>query len=135
LSLISDGLQIPSLNEVSLVDTLPHGSLVRYRGMVQDMFDPEYFLGVYEEVNASGQKVSNRSYVPLSLSCLSELCEQATHANKKGDSISEGSIGGERHWLRSSFSLCTNARGRLPNPTQRPKYLTRLAPCSCAVLA
>lgn len=40
------------------MDHIPSGSLVRYRGMIQDMFDPEYFGGVYEGVDRkSGEKV------------------------------------------------------------------------------
>ncbi|XP_041476433.1 mini-chromosome maintenance complex-binding protein-like [Lytechinus variegatus] len=39
--------RIPSLNHTPL-HTLKPNSLVRYRCMVQDMFDPEYYLGVYE---------------------------------------------------------------------------------------
>ena len=40
-------LQIPSLNDVPL-HHLTSGSLVRFRGMVQDTYDPEFFLGTYE---------------------------------------------------------------------------------------
>ncbi len=39
-------LQIPSLNHVPL-HHLPEGTLVRYRAMVQDQFDPEFYLKVY----------------------------------------------------------------------------------------
>lgn len=40
------------------IDSYPSGSLVRFRGMIQDMLDPEFYLGVYEEVNSTtGQKV------------------------------------------------------------------------------
>ena len=35
-------------------DALLDGSLVRFCGMVQDVHDPEYYDGVYEEVDASG---------------------------------------------------------------------------------
>ena len=48
---------MPSLNEAPL-HSLPPTCLVRYRCMVQDMFDPEYFLGLYEvEDGKAGQKV------------------------------------------------------------------------------
>jgi len=40
-------MQIPSLNDVP-VQNLVSGSLVRYRCMVQDLFDPEFFLSIYE---------------------------------------------------------------------------------------
>ncbi len=39
--------QVPSLNDVPL-HYLKTNSLVKFRCMVQDMFDPEFFMGVYE---------------------------------------------------------------------------------------
>ena len=48
--------QIPSLNEVPLQE-LCNNSIVRFRCMIQDMFDPEYFLGIVETTHCkSGQK-------------------------------------------------------------------------------
>ncbi|XP_048249235.1 mini-chromosome maintenance complex-binding protein-like [Haliotis rufescens] len=38
---------IPSLNNVALHNLRPN-SLVKYRCMIQDMFDPEFYLGAYE---------------------------------------------------------------------------------------
>jgi len=40
-------LQIPSLNEQNF-ESIPNGTLVRFRGMVQNMFEPEYFPAVFE---------------------------------------------------------------------------------------
>jgi len=52
--------KIPCLNgsrHDATLDKLRSGSLVRYLGMIQDIFDPEFYLGVYEEVDlVSGQK-------------------------------------------------------------------------------
>ncbi|XP_030058471.1 mini-chromosome maintenance complex-binding protein isoform X2 [Microcaecilia unicolor] len=45
---------VPSLNEVPLHYLKPN-SLVRFRCMVQDMFDPELYMGVYETVDASSK--------------------------------------------------------------------------------
>jgi len=42
-------LQVPSLNDVP-VHYLKPNSLVKFRCMVQDMFDPEFYIGVYETV-------------------------------------------------------------------------------------
>ena len=39
--------KIPYLNQASL-GRIPHNSLVRYRGLVQDVYNEEYFTGVYE---------------------------------------------------------------------------------------
>jgi len=46
---------IPSLNTVSL-DELKSGALVRYRCMVQDVFDPQFCLGTYKIINEKTQK-------------------------------------------------------------------------------
>ncbi|EDV20813.1 uncharacterized protein TRIADDRAFT_31319 [Trichoplax adhaerens] len=42
--------QVPSLNDTP-IHRLPSNSLVKYRCMVQDMFDREFYLGVYEVHN------------------------------------------------------------------------------------
>lgn len=43
--------------DVSLQGTLAANSLVRYRGMIQDQYEPEYFVGSFEEVEtATGQR-------------------------------------------------------------------------------
>ena len=42
---------IPSLN-ASRQDQLPPGSLVRFFGMVKDVHDPEFYIGVYDEARA-----------------------------------------------------------------------------------
>uniref|UniRef100_A0A8B9GYX5 Mini-chromosome maintenance complex-binding protein n=1 Tax=Astyanax mexicanus TaxID=7994 RepID=A0A8B9GYX5_ASTMX len=47
-----DGIIVPSLNEVPLHYLKPN-SLVKFRCMIQDMFDPEFFMGVYETVDPS----------------------------------------------------------------------------------
>ena len=43
-------MQVPSVNDVPL-QNLVSGSLVRYRCMIQDLFDPEFFLSTYEVHN------------------------------------------------------------------------------------
>uniref|UniRef100_A0A665TFA7 Mini-chromosome maintenance complex-binding protein n=1 Tax=Echeneis naucrates TaxID=173247 RepID=A0A665TFA7_ECHNA len=40
-------LQVPSLNDVPLHYLKPN-SLVKFRCLIQDMFDPEFYMGVYE---------------------------------------------------------------------------------------
>ena len=51
---------LPTLNADGAVDALPDGSLVRFVGMVQDVHDPEYYDGVYEEVNTATGAVRDR---------------------------------------------------------------------------
>ncbi|KAL7889883.1 hypothetical protein AOLI_G00021410 [Acnodon oligacanthus] len=43
---------VPSVNDVPLHYLKPN-SLVKFRCMIQDMFDPEFFMGVYETVEES----------------------------------------------------------------------------------
>eukprot|EP00899_Mesostigma_viride_P012749 jgi/Mesvir1/21475/Mv03928-RA.4 len=40
--------RIPELNAVS-IDRIPANTLVRFRGMVQDMFNPEYYAAAYQD--------------------------------------------------------------------------------------
>lgn len=49
-NILGTSLQVPYLNSTP-IENLASGSLVRFRCMVKDMFDPEYYLGVYEEVD------------------------------------------------------------------------------------
>lgn len=49
----------PSHDKLSFLiqGKLPPNSLVRYRGMVQDQYEPEYFVGSFEEVEtATGRR-------------------------------------------------------------------------------
>ncbi|XP_069095332.1 mini-chromosome maintenance complex-binding protein isoform X1 [Pleurodeles waltl] len=45
---------VPSLNDVPLHYLKPN-SLVKFRCMVQDMFDPEFYMGIYETVDSLTQ--------------------------------------------------------------------------------
>lgn len=45
-------VQVPSLNDVPLHYLKPN-SLVKFRCLIQDMFDPEFYMGVYETVDPS----------------------------------------------------------------------------------
>ena len=48
---------MPSLNDAPL-HILQSGTLVRFRCMIQDTFEPEYYMESYELVNkSSGDKV------------------------------------------------------------------------------
>jgi hypothetical protein len=43
--------RIPCVNDVELADTIPPFSLVRYRCLVQDVFEPECYAAVFQEVD------------------------------------------------------------------------------------
>ncbi|KAK3281451.1 hypothetical protein CYMTET_10763 [Cymbomonas tetramitiformis] len=45
--------QIPSLNTENL-DAIPPNSLIRFRGMIQDMYNPEYYVGAYQADSECG---------------------------------------------------------------------------------
>lgn len=51
--------RVPVLSRESLAEgKLPPNSLVRYRGMVQDQYEPEYFVGSFEEVETATDRRS-----------------------------------------------------------------------------
>ncbi|CAN0104397.1 unnamed protein product [Lampetra planeri] len=51
---LQDGSQVPSLNDVPL-QQLKSGGVARFRCMVQDMFDPEFYLRVFEVLGPDAQ--------------------------------------------------------------------------------
>jgi hypothetical protein len=59
--------KVPCLN-VTPLEQLGDGSLVRYRAMVQDQFDPELYLKYYTAVNSNtGHQVRGSNQVQYSL--------------------------------------------------------------------
>lgn len=60
-------VQVPSLNDVPLHYLKPN-SLVKFRCFIQDMFDPEFYMGAYEAVDPSTKaKVSASLSSPVQL--------------------------------------------------------------------
>jgi hypothetical protein len=55
--------QIPSLNRVPL-HRVPPNTIVRYRGMVQDMLDPEYYLAAYPTGTPGRVRPAQRTRAP-----------------------------------------------------------------------
>ncbi|XP_065649381.1 mini-chromosome maintenance complex-binding protein isoform X5 [Hydra vulgaris] len=55
-----DYTKIPLVNEVPL-ELIPPNSLVRFKAMVQDMFDPEFYFGQYETIN----KITGQNNIQL----------------------------------------------------------------------
>lgn len=47
-------MQVPSLNDIPMHYLKPN-SLVKFRCFIQDMFDPEFYMGVYETVDPATQ--------------------------------------------------------------------------------
>eukprot|EP00928_Gymnodinium_smaydae_P088652 TRINITY_DN72716_c0_g1_i1.p1 TRINITY_DN72716_c0_g1~~TRINITY_DN72716_c0_g1_i1.p1 ORF type:complete len:672 (-),score=155.04 TRINITY_DN72716_c0_g1_i1:127-2070(-) len=55
--------QIPCLNDAGLISSLPPLSLVRYRAMVQDTFEPEFYASLLEERSEAGSLTSQSRLV------------------------------------------------------------------------
>lgn len=53
--------KIPFLNNISNSE-IPNASLVRFRGMIQDMLDPEFYLEKYTVSSGSGSRVQDGRY-------------------------------------------------------------------------
>lgn len=66
----SSFLQVPSLNDVP-VHYLKPNSLVKFRCMVQDMFDPEFYMGVYETVDPNTNARVSEKLIYYFSKCLS----------------------------------------------------------------
>uniref|UniRef100_K1QBJ4 Mini-chromosome maintenance complex-binding protein n=1 Tax=Magallana gigas TaxID=29159 RepID=K1QBJ4_MAGGI len=101
-------LWIPSLNDTPL-HCLPPNSLVRYRCMIQDMFDPEFYMGEYEvsDVNTKATFMKSGKY--------KDIAECAKHQEINTDSENNVTmerqtlycvpIPGETDWVKTiSFS-------------------------------
>ena len=56
--------QVPSLNDVPLHYMKPN-SLVKFRCLIQDMFDPEFYMGAYEAVDPSTKAKVSASLSPV----------------------------------------------------------------------
>lgn len=50
--------KVPCLNDVAMAETVPPFSLVRYRCLVQDVFDPEVYSAVFQESDAASDATS-----------------------------------------------------------------------------
>ncbi|GJP31679.1 hypothetical protein CLOM_g14735 [Closterium sp. NIES-68] len=55
--------KVPEINSVG-VDLIPVGSLVRFRGMVQDMWGTEFYQGLYKRSRASTSSAPSSSSAP-----------------------------------------------------------------------
>ncbi|XP_069823845.1 mini-chromosome maintenance complex-binding protein [Dendropsophus ebraccatus] len=104
---------VPSLNDDPLHYLKP-GGLVRFRCMIQDMFDPEFYMGVYESVDlGTGARA-------LNLGKYRDVADCAPH--QEVDLHSQGTvtlerqtfycvpIPGESGWVKEMYSSCSQAR-------------------------
>ncbi|KAJ8310714.1 hypothetical protein KUTeg_012579 [Tegillarca granosa] len=78
---------IPSLNSRPLHSLRPN-SVVRYRCMIQDMYDPEFYLGVYEvnDVNTQTSK-SSRNKHRINEECNHGPTDTLLYTSARGDNL------------------------------------------------
>ncbi|KAK9804871.1 hypothetical protein WJX72_009431 [[Myrmecia] bisecta] len=65
--------KIPSLNHVQ-PDAIPNRSLVCFRGMVQDMLDPEYYVGAFQRTDGSWQTTKYADVIDEEISTAPDKC-------------------------------------------------------------
>jgi hypothetical protein len=111
--------RIPCLNDVELAENIPPFSLVRYRCLVQDVFEPELYAGILREVDATGAGGTPPRFVTTKYrECSGEpkpgraLQELDGHASL----LQRGAcycvpLPGERSWARSAAAEWTHAGG------------------------
>jgi hypothetical protein len=117
--------QLPSLNSVPL-DQLRTGTLVKYRCMVQDVFDPQLCFSQYKVTNSETQA----SRIELGLFCdISSLAPSETIDFSSKDSVTVERnafycvpIPGESEWVKQAHSkFCKSKILPSSSSTARPK--------------
>ncbi|KAK3598677.1 hypothetical protein CHS0354_006350 [Potamilus streckersoni] len=98
---------VPSLNDTPLHNLRPN-SLVRYRCMVQDMFDPEFYLGAYEVLDTRTNTVCIESgkYKDIA-ECLSHQrinLESTRNVTLDRQTLYCIPIPGETEWVKTTYS-------------------------------
>jgi hypothetical protein len=113
--------QIPSLNDTPSEQIAPN-TLVRFRCMVQDMMDTEFYLGVFEEVHAETKARQLRTSKYADALQLSEKCEVDFNAPSsiRYDRLPLFcvSVPGESAWVQTTTSTAAS-------PTSRPSSATK----------
>ncbi|NP_001135159.1 mini-chromosome maintenance complex-binding protein [Salmo salar] len=100
---------VPSLNDVPLHYLKPN-SLVKFRCLVQDMFDPEFYMGVYETVDPS-----TKTNV-LRCGKYKDVTECGVDLNSRNTVTAERQtfycvpIPGESPWAKESYGCSSQAR-------------------------
>ncbi|KAE8589534.1 hypothetical protein XENTR_v10017603 [Xenopus tropicalis] len=111
---------VPCLNDTPLHYLKPN-SLVRFRCMVQDMFDPEFYMGVYETVdtNTSARVLHFGKYrdVAESLHCSFSLQpQQEVDPDSRRNVTCERQtfycvpVPGECPWVKDAYTSCSQAK-------------------------
>ncbi|XP_023281706.1 mini-chromosome maintenance complex-binding protein [Seriola lalandi dorsalis] len=114
---------VPSLNDVPLHYLKPN-SLVKFRCLIQDMYDPEFFMGVYETVDPStNAKV-------LRCGKYKDVTECGVDFNSRNTVTAERQtfycvpIPGENPWVKDSYAGSSQTRV-LPSTSYVPSRQKR----------
>ncbi|XP_066535529.1 mini-chromosome maintenance complex-binding protein [Hoplias malabaricus] len=101
---------VPSLNDVPLHYLKPN-SLVKFRCMVQDMFDPEFFMGVYETVDpATNSKVLRCGKYKDVTDCGQVDFSSRNAVTSERQTFYCVPIPGESQWVKESYACSSQAR-------------------------
>ncbi|XP_018604850.1 mini-chromosome maintenance complex-binding protein isoform X2 [Scleropages formosus] len=111
---------VPSLNDVP-VHYLKANSLVKFRCFIQDMFDPEFYMGVYETVDPSSKSKVLRSG---KYKDVAECGHQVDLNTKNAVTLERQTfycvpIPGESPWVKESYS-CSNPARVVPSTSYAP---------------
>ena len=114
--------RVPSLNDVPS-HLLKSKSLVRFRCMVQDMFDPEYYLAVYEAVNKADNSSNLRCGMYQDVvSCPENLelrLESPRNVTKERQTFYCVPLPGETEWAKKRFAGGNGASALQSQASQR----------------
>jgi hypothetical protein len=99
---------IPLVNAMSSFEGIKNRSLVRFRGMIQDMFDPEFYLAFYQTHDVNDINKKNHSFGLYRSSLPDELVSEIDHdaeSNILSDRMSYLTITvpGENKWVYDKY--------------------------------
>ncbi|XP_017552006.1 mini-chromosome maintenance complex-binding protein isoform X1 [Pygocentrus nattereri] len=101
---------VPSLNDVPLHYLKPN-SLVKFRCMIQDMFDPEFFMGVYETVDSStNSKVLRCGKYKDVTDCGQVDFNSRNAVTSERQTFYCVPIPGESQWVKENYACSSQAR-------------------------
>uniref|UniRef100_H3AJW8 Mini-chromosome maintenance complex-binding protein n=1 Tax=Latimeria chalumnae TaxID=7897 RepID=H3AJW8_LATCH len=104
---------VPSLNDIPLHYLKPN-SLVKFRCMVQDMFDPEFYMGVYETVDpTTKERVLHFGKYRDVAECGSQQeveLNSAQNITMERQTFYCVPVPGESTWVKESYARASQAR-------------------------
>lgn len=100
---------IPSLNDVPLHYLKPN-CLVKFRCLIQDMFDPEFYMGVYEtaDLSTKNKVLKCGKYRDVADSGIDFNSEKTVTAERQ--TFYCVPIPGENHWVKDCYAASSQAR-------------------------